>query len=164
MAIRAASTSGGTVAASSITGVITPTQGGKPSNRFTSFTNTTVFTPGATAKQMGGFGGTWKITPSSTGNIRIRITGNVVSGVASANFNVRYGTGTAPTVNASLTGSGGTTTDYNTGVGAASNSVFTIEYEATGLTLLTAYWVDIAGGSTGGGTTFTPISVVIEEF
>lgn len=146
--------------------VATPTQGGKPSNRFTSFTFVgTLSTTSATAV-MGGFGSTWALTPATTGKVRVRITGNAAqsNAIGTTGIKVNYGTGTAPTAGAATTGTSGTTSEYQL-VGVISSTVFAVEFEVSALTLATAYWFDVSMRSATAGTaTIAPISIIIEEF
>lgn len=165
MALRGVSITSVSIPASSITGNLSPSNGGKPTNRFTNFTNTSTFPITTNTLVMGGFGGTWKLTPASTGNVRFRMTGYVTSTLpTTAVYDGRYSTGVAPTQGGTLAGTIGNTTDYVQTLILGEFKEITIEYEATGLTT-TAYWFDIAARTSGGGTaTFTPISVIIEEF
>jgi len=155
MAVRSASATGITIG---------PSQGGKPSNRYTNFTNATASTHNTASLTMGGFGSSWALTPSSTGRVRVLITGYINnSAVGGAVFTPRYGTGAAPVATAAVTGTAPITTDY--AVTATTATVpFTIYYEVTGLTLATAYWFDIAARNTTATTTMSPTTIMIEEF
>jgi hypothetical protein len=154
-------------------GVLAVANGGKPSNRYTNFTNATQVNTGSNTAVMAGFGSSWAITPSSTGRVRIRVTGSCALSLGSSpnqiNLNLRYGTGTAPAGGAAATGTQMLTSDYYGGVALSANSEWgapiTLEAEVSGLTLSTAYWFDatffVSSGATG---YFRPSGVIIEEF
>lgn len=139
-----------------VTGTLGPSNGGKPANRYTNFTMTTVFTPANASAVMGGFGSSWALTPTTTGKVRITLSGN--SGATATPLLLRYGTGTAPVNGAAVTGTSIPANEIVPG-----NAAFwSVTVEVTGLTLTTAYWFDIsARGATG---TNTPLSIIIEEF
>ena len=114
---------------------------------------------------MTGLGSTCVITPRVTGNLFIIVTGqgNTNTGDDGWKADLRYGTGTAPTnggalagtvLQAGLTGSGvasGNTVDVLT-------APITLQGIATGLTVGTAYWIDIGQYAVTGGTaSFTNI-------
>jgi hypothetical protein len=143
-----------------------PSGGGKPVNRFTNFTNTTSLTTSSSTAVMGGYGSSWTLTPSTTGSVRVRVTGDMsqTNAGSSADLRVYYGTGTAPTRGAAVTGTPGTTSEYTLS-GVAATVPFATEFEVKGLTLATAYWFDLAFRTPGGTSgSAAPISVIIEEF
>lgn len=93
------------------------------------------------------------VTPIKTGNVLVVITGTVVSptGTAAGNgvkVQLSYGTGTAPTNGAALTGTQtGAVVQYTnpTTVTAADVHIpFSATAVLTGLTLGVAYWLDLA--------------------
>ena len=96
------------------------------------------------------------ITPASSGNILVLISGTIVdpSGTAAGNgiqFQASFGTGTAPVNAAALTGTQiGTVQKYTsptTVVAADVNVPFSMQAVVTGLTLGTTYWLDLAAES-----------------
>lgn len=95
------------------------------------------------------------ITPTGSGNVLIVISGDIQSGVSPAGCRVQlsYGTGTAPTNGAAVTGTqiGGNIVQNGASQGSAAFP-FSVNGIATGLTLSTAYWIDLAVQSTSGGT------------
>jgi hypothetical protein len=120
-------------------------------------------TPGAgpyipnstSAFKMQGLAGT--ITPATTGNVLITISGTIVaaSGTAAGTgvkYSISYGTGAAPGINATLTG---------TQVGGVQQATADVTYAAAGLnrpfsvsavvslTVGTTYWIDLAAESQG---------------
>lgn len=153
----------------------TPLQGGKPSNRYTYFTTTT--TNCATASStlvMCGYGhsftgGVWTITPATggTGNIRVRITGEEQSVSSNpANLQFYYGTGTAPSAGAAVTGTAmsGTLICDAPGTPNTTSCPASMEVELTGKTAGTALWFDAALNAPANNAYFAPYSVIIEEF
>jgi hypothetical protein len=93
------------------------------------------------------------ITPTKSGKIQITIGGTiqttvttVASGVA---LQISHGTSTAPTTNAALTGTqDGNTQQFTLSVAATAaadvSQPFSLTAVVTGLTLGTAYWIDLA--------------------
>ena len=149
-----------------------PSSGGKPSNRYTNFTNATQPSTSSTTAVMTGFGSSWTLTPTTTGRVRIKVTGSSALGLGSTpqiNLNLRFGTGTAPAGGAAATGTQMLTSDYYGATSVTATSSWaaptSMEAEVTGLTLSTAYWFDatffVSSGATG---YFRPSGVVIEEF
>lgn len=120
-------------------------------------TNSTVASPTApnstSAFKMQGLAGT--ITPAVSGKILITISGTITNASGTAGvgvqYQISYGTSTAPTSNAALAGTQvGTIQEYlnPATVTAADVQVpFSISVVVTGLTLSTAYWIDIAAES-----------------
>lgn len=133
-----------------------------PANAYTTPSN-----PGATTSTtavMMGLAGA--ITPNATGQVKIWINGNGSNASATDDFivQIRYGTGTAPTNGAALTGTGlggniqGTCTDANDFI------PFCLVGMVSGLTVGTAYWVDVSLASgVGGSATLEGISMLLEE-
>jgi hypothetical protein len=96
------------------------------------------------------------ITPKTTGAVILTISGTVVdlSGTAAGNgiiYQLSYGTGSAPANAAALTGTQvGTTqtfTSPTTIIAADVNVPFSTQAVVTGLTVGTAYWIDLAAKS-----------------
>jgi len=108
--------------------------------------NNPTATSSATAVMMG-LGSAWTITPTSAGKTLITVVGEATTATAAVSLTVgaRYGTGTAPTNGAAVSG---------TAFGAKAD--FTITAPSTGvlvpfaftdilsLTVATAYWFDLA--------------------
>ena len=130
--------------------------------------------PNSTAAYvMQGLAGT--ITPTRTGNILIIISGTIVETTGTAAgvgilYQLSYGTGVAPTSNSALAGTQvGTVQEYmnpNTVVAADVSFPFSIQVVVTGLTLSTAYWIDLAAKSvvTASYVGFVNVSISIIEF
>ena len=111
-------------------------------------------------------GSTLAITPGFSGRLHICLQGQGGVSIATASFTVtlRYGTGTAPTNGAALTGTilGGTLAAWS----AVANAVvpFTLTGIATGLTVGTAYWIDFSLAVSSGTGTANSISCNVMEF
>ena len=128
--------------------------------------------PSGTTSTAGVMAGLAKsITPTSTGRILIFISGQATNGTGDSGFkfDIRYGSGAAPSNGNALTGTqvGGTVTGSGvvsgstTGVPIAS---FSHQGIVSGLTLSTAYWIDIGEYAVTAGTaTFSNINVTIIE-
>lgn len=104
---------------------------------------------------MMGLGSTCTITPGYNGRVVVTFTGSGAVTVATAAFNyqIRSGTGAAPSNGAALTGT--TRGGLGSGWSAVANSVtpFAISWIVTGLTPGTAVWFDLSlAVSTGTGT------------
>jgi hypothetical protein len=98
---------------------------------------------------MMGVGGTCKITPGSSGKVLVTITGELTINTAvagiTATFGCRYGTGTAPTNGAAVSGTRwGAAADYTTQPPVAAVKVPFAFTDLLTLTPATAYWFDIA--------------------
>lgn len=128
-----------------------------------------VYTTTTTASfVMAGWGlTTCSLTPSASGTVQIRLNVNVNCNAATAAadgiiLQLSYGTGTAPSANAALTGTQvGAQVKFEPGVVINNNGSFLMATNATisGLTPGTAYWFDVAvegvtatGYTTGGAT------------
>jgi len=136
--------------------------------RYTNFTNTSTFATTSSTAVMGGFGSAWALTPGKASNVRVKVSGWVqcTNAAGASPFQLRYGTGTAPTQAAAVTGTGATTDEFDASPLVAFAIVpFAFEVLLTGLTPATAYWFDLAmRAASGVGTaTIKPISVIIEE-
>jgi hypothetical protein len=92
-------------------------------------------------------------TPTSSGSAIIIITGDMANSAASAGVTVqlRYGTGVAPSNGAAVTGTALTNVTTSNHP-ANAQAPFSLVYYVTGLTPSTAYWLDIAQATVGGGT------------
>lgn len=95
------------------------------------------------------------ITPATSGRVLIIVTGQIFNANGGGYYgitHIRYGTGTAPTNGAALTGTvGGSTADT---YGSAQNErvPFSLSVVLSGLTVGTAYWIDLDLTSSGGLT------------
>jgi hypothetical protein len=107
--------------------------------------------PTPTASQgtlvMMGLGTTCTFTPASSGNVKVTITGNTLTNTAAAQIGLggRFGTGTAPTNGAAVTGTrfGASTDQAIRAANFNAGSPFAID-AILALTPGTAYWFDIA--------------------
>lgn len=123
-------------------------------------------TTDGTGKMMGLAG---SITPTNTGKVFIVISGTMTNSASSTGTNVRlrYGTGTAPTNGASLTGTvvGGTASEYFASGGGGNYTPFSVNAIVTGLSVSTAYWLDVQVSTIAGGTSsLTTVSISAHEF
>ncbi len=105
---------------------------------------------------MMGLAGT--ITPAFSGRIFVSITGTLQSTTTTAargaKTQIRYGTSTAPANGAALTGTAvGSVETYNAwGTTANQKAPFACTAVITGLTLATAYWLDLMVATITGDT------------
>lgn len=122
-------------------------------------------TTDTTGKMMGLAG---SFTPTSTGRALIVISGDIANGSVNdgAQVQIRYGTGSAPANAAALTGTtAGGVVKYN----GASNTAaikfpFALNAIVTGLTVNTAYWIDIGlAAITAGTASIKDISISVVE-
>ena len=117
-------------------------------------TQTNVAAPTGTTSTAGVMMGlTGAITPAHSGNVLLIVSGTLTNGTTSdgASLQIRYGTGTAPTNGAALTGTavGNNIADNN----PVTNKIpFSVQAVVTGLTVGTAYWVDVGLAAITGGT------------
>jgi hypothetical protein len=144
-------------------------------NRYTDFSLGSSYSPSLTTsftpQVMLGRGGTWTLTPKSTGRVRVRlaVSFNIPAGVEGF-LQIRYGTGTAPSQGATASTSGssaGTLIGVTTPAAGGFQIITPMEVELTGLTLRTAYWFDLSIGEFSGGAATVIvliISTIIEEF
>ena len=110
------------------------------------------------------------ITPNAvvgTGNLLINVCGDCFNATAIADggtITIRYGTGTAPANAAALTGTAvGGAVVFNQAT-TAEKHPFALNAVVTGLTLGTAYWIDVSlAALTGGTATIENVSVSIIE-
>src|SRR6266851_3706818 len=111
-------------------------------------TQTNVAAPAGTTSTTGlmmGLAGA--ITPAHSGNVLLIVSGTLTNGTTSdgASLQIRYGTGTAPTG----TAVGNNIADNNP---VTSKIPFSVQAVVTGLTVGTAYWVDVGLAAVTGGT------------
>jgi hypothetical protein len=125
-------------------------------------------TTDTTGKMMGLAG---SITPTTSGRILIMITGTLQSSGTSigngAKAQLRYGTGSAPANAGALTGTsvGGFVASVNESTTANTQQPFACQAVVTGLTVGTAYWLDIALAAIVSGTAAAKnISLTAIEF
>ena len=134
-----------------------------PSNPTAPASTTTYF--------MQGLAGT--ITPQTSGKVALEVCGVVTQSSTTVGdgiiFQLSYGTSTAPANAAALTGTqigNPITSRAETTVTAADvDRPFCVRAHATGLTLGTAYWIDLAAKSIGtvSTTALTALTVLGEE-
>jgi len=113
------------------------------------------------------------ITPAVSGNILITISGEIYGGSLTAagdgiNYNIAYGTGTAPTNGAASTGTAPNSSTYYTNPTTVTSTDVSVPFSTTavvtGLTLNTAYWVDLqAKAQIATGFSLRQVSVSIIE-
>lgn len=110
-------------------------------------------TTSATAVMMG-LGSTATITPARKTVVVFTVMGQMANNTLNdgATVQLRYGTGTAPTNGAAVTGTQGGNSQTSTALVANERSGFCIIARVTGLTLGTAYWFDVAVNRVTGGT------------
>lgn len=105
-------------------------------------------------------------TPRLTGRILIVITGVSANSVAAsgATAQISYGTGTAPANAAAKTGTQVGTNASMTSATAAALVPFSLVAIVTGLTLGTAYWLDLAAAQlVGAAVTLSALSITVIE-
>lgn len=126
--------------------------------------------PTGTASTVGvmmGIGTNMSITPLQTGRIHLVISGTVFNNTIGSTTTVtpRYGTGTAPANAAALAGTAASNPVRMVASTVAGKVPFSVTAVVTGLTLGTAYWIDLAlaivVASTG---TVTDITATAIEF
>lgn len=113
-------------------------------------------TSSTAAYVMMGLGSSWKLTPTTFGNIRIAINGQMTNNTTGDGTNIimAYGTGAAPVNGAAVTGTTvGINTIFTDLSGLLTNGVpFAKNYIITGLTAGTAYWFDLQFKAVTGGS------------
>ena len=121
-------------------------------------------TTDTTGKMMGLAGA---ITPSSSGKVLITITGTIANATAiadGAKVQIRYGTGSAPANAAALTGTAVGSLQQYIAATTAETAPFSVTAVVTGLTLSTAYWLDVGlAAITGGTAAITGVSITATE-
>jgi hypothetical protein len=120
-----------------------------------------------TTPKMAGLGSTCAITPVSTGRIEFVFVISAFNSTAgqAANFEMYYGTGTAPANNAAVTGTAITGKNHYV-YSSTANAIETFADIGiiTGLTLNTAYWFDVADFVSGGTGTINTVTCSAHEF
>lgn len=116
---------------------------------------------------MQGLGTGWTITPTASGKVLVTVVGEgtvTTTAVAVTTVGPRYGTGTAPTNGAAVSGTAfGAKADFTftpVGVGLKTPFAFT---EILSLTAGTAYWFDIALSSAANPAQVTNLSITAVE-
>ena len=158
-------------------GGLLSTTRGRCANATPATSATTVASPtfpnSTSAYKMQGLAGA--VTPGSTGNVLITISGTINAASATTvnngvAYQISYGTGAAPTNNTSLAGTQiGIVQKYTSAVAPTAvgdvNVPFSVTYLVTGLTLGTAYWIDLAAESitTASDMGFVNIAIVAIE-
>ena len=116
-----------------------------------------------TATMMGLAG---SITPNAGGNVLILITGDILNATIGdgVTIQISHGTGSAPANAAALTGTqDGVAVNFIAST-AAGKVPFCVMAYVAGLTLGTAYWIDLASAQlTGGAVTMQHINIVAIE-
>lgn len=106
-----------------------------------------------TAALMVGLAGV--ITPTATGKVVATISGTIRNDTANSGaiYTMRWGTGTAPILNAALTGTAvGGSAQIGLGTyGANSRGPFSLSAVITGLTLNQTIWLDLSGAAVTSG-------------
>jgi hypothetical protein len=106
------------------------------------------------------------ITPATTGRVLVTVTGLVSNGTASHATTIQpyYGSGTPPVNQAATAGTAlGASAVYLQLIGGSGQS-FTQNAIITGLTVGTAYWVDLGAFDNVGTSTMTAVSITLTEF
>ena len=110
----------------------------------------------STTGVMMGIGASCSITPRKSGTILVIVTGDMDNATAAdgAGIQIRYGTGTAPINGAALTGTtaGGLIKMTNVATVTGSRSPFSSNAIVAGLTIGTAYYIDVSLAAITGGT------------
>jgi len=118
----------------------------------------------STAGVMMGLAGS--ITPVYTGRVLMLISGNVANSTLldGINAQIRYGTGSAPANAAALTGTAVGSLNKTTSAVNAQKTGIALQAIVTGLSLATAYWIDVSlAAVTGGTVTLTNVSLTAIE-
>ncbi len=141
--------------ANDVTGSLPIANGGTNSSTTKAFAQISPISPTGTASTTGVMMGLANsITPNSSGNILIILSGDTYSTGASS-FNrlqIRYGTGSAPANGAAPTGTASGALLYvkMNGAGPANSVPFSLNGIVSGLSVGTTYWVDVTLSSSGG--------------
>lgn len=107
------------------------------------------------------------ITPVFSGRVMVSITGNIENNTSGSGVKagIYYGTGTAPVNAAAITGTLVGSVPQFTTAAAAQRVPINITIIITGLTLGTAYWLDLMlGAITSGTAAIKNITVTAVEF
>ncbi len=121
-------------------------------------------TTSATAVMMG-LGSTATITPVVTGRIKFTINGDYANtNLAAGTFlQLAYGSGTAPSNGAAATGTAVGSLLGNSQDVAGDANAFSLTWIVSGLTLATAYWLDLQMKTNAGTATATNLAVIAHE-
>lgn len=106
------------------------------------------------------------ITPTVSGRVKIVVTGNIRNSIlaSGANVQLRYGTGSAPANAAALTGTVLGSLNKFTAPVAAVKIPFALCFIVTGLTVGTAYWVDVGlAAVTSGNASIADVDISCTE-
>ncbi len=111
-----------------------------------------------------GLGATASITPVLAGRIAFTISGDIASTNGnSATTQLSFGTGTAPTNGTAFTGTQVGSQVVQTALTGYLVTPFSLTAVVTGLTVGTAYWLDLVLKSSSGNATVTTVSVSAME-
>lgn len=107
------------------------------------------------------------VTPVFNGVVLVIISGTIFNGSGvgdGANVQIRYGTGAAPANGAAATGTAAGGLVKYVASTVAGKVPFSLNAILTGLTVATAYWVDVTLAATTAGTAnITDVSISISE-
>lgn len=104
------------------------------------------------------------ITPQVTGNIHVTVCGSIANTTGNGStVQIRMGTGTAPTNGAANTGTAYGSLQADTSVTTSLKHPFCCTALVTGLTVGTAYWIDVSVAAVTAGTA-TITSVAVSAF
>ena len=118
---------------------------------------------------MGGLGvagaNAWAITPSVTGRVLFAISGYQLADATArtCTMQLSYGTGSAPAAGAAVTGTQVGGQPIWISLTGAIQAPFTMFWIQTGLTLGTAYWLDIAAKASAGTVTLKELNIIAFE-
>lgn len=110
----------------------------------------------------------YAFTPTQSGYVELIITGNVTNATAAdgTQWQICYGTGSAPLAHATsgLGTTAGSLYKQTANIAGSDNQSFTAIALVSGLTINTAYWLDLQGASiTGATSTFSSVTTIIKE-
>jgi hypothetical protein len=104
------------------------------------------------------------ITPVRAGRIFLSICGNIVATNGNtATAQLSYGTGTAPVNGAAVTGTQIGAQIAQLALTGYLSTPFCLSAVITGLTITTAYWLDLALKSSSGNVSVTQVAVSAHE-
>lgn len=121
---------------------------------------------GSAVGVMMGLGSTCTITPVYSTRIRVTFIGAVFNNTNGnvSTYGLRYGTGTAPTNGAALTGTATMATIAVNHPAANVGVPFAAEALITGLTPATAYWLDLTLAASANTSNVTSVTCIAMEF